>query len=344
MRKLLVVVCVVALGGLACGSIANAQPSDPARDLELPQEAAVTLSGLISISARWRLPGIVIEPRGRGRGRMAPFGGELGSEREPFAEALQDFDEQLERLASQVDDDIIKKCEPFAGRRLECNLIDIALDRRRRPKVYKALLEHYGRPAKPGAVALRPRDNSEHSTEEYRIFWEYCALAPAAHPLSFMRSSSLPRTALSRIHDDRSLPVLTFDFRIQQVRILFSAEDASAKSEMQYGLATIAACESRLALDALFQCLAMVEQCHPYDSIEFGSGSAVQHLASSIGKPKIASFRELVTALLAKRQFRLSTDVSEGWQQVLEKYPVERLSAADREVVQRALATYTKQD
>lgn len=301
-------------------------------DLNLPDDVTRALHAVISASAHGHVRS---EPRYFSMGRGPNTVVAMGKHDEQWR---KDFDELLRDLAELATDDVVRALKPHEGRRIECNFVAIALDRQKRPEAYDKLIAYYGVPYKLGHVAPLQRQLA-HTEARHRLFWEYCTLAPADERIIFIREKSLPTYALSVIHEEASLPVLAFDFRLQQMRTLLSAIDHRAVNEMESILRAIAASESSLALEWLLQCVALTETCHPYSTLDFPS-SKFPEVAERIGRKELTSFRELATALLAKPVDRFSNQRETRWRQVLESYPVDQLSAADKSVIREALSTY----
>jgi hypothetical protein len=321
---------------LAMGSV-RAEPGDAEMSLKLPDAAAQVLRDLISASAK-DIAGFPPPPTFRGRGGGMGMGrSNLPIEREGD-QSLARFNELLVKLAELAKDDVVGALETHKGRRIECNLVAIALDRQRHPEMYDELLAYYGVPTGRPTVAPERR-SLNHTEDRHRLFWEYCTLAPADERMRFIQEGSLPILALSVIQDDRSLPVLGFDFRLQQIKTLLEPGRAAAMHRMETALGTMIAFESTLALEWSLQCVALTESCHPYSTFDFRD-SQFQHLANSIGKKELTSFRDLATALLAKPVIKLPHRTEEGWRQILETYPVDQLSASDKSLVKEALSTY----
>jgi hypothetical protein len=319
---------------LAMGSV-QAEPGDAAMNVKLPDAAAQVFRDLISASAKgiagWPPPPAFM---GRGMGRSdVPIG---QADDQPLAR----FNELLRNLAEHATEDVVGSLRPYEGKRIECNLVAIALDRQRHPEMYDELLAYYGVPYTRETVAPSHRMVS-HEEARHRLFWEYCMLAPADERIRAIREEIHPISAVSVIQENESLPVLGFVFRLQQIRTLLKPGEVRAMHEMEEVLGAMAACESALALEWLLQCVALTEACHPYSTFDFRY-SQFQHLASSIGKKQLASFRDSATALLAKPVIEFPHRTEDGWRQILEAYPVDQLSAADKSLVKQALSTYER--
>jgi len=245
------------------------------------------------------------------------------------AEALEDFNQQLDIVAPLIDESVLAALHAQEDPDIETVLLTIAYDRAERPEAYAELLKTFGVSKSRTSFRIAPPLKAPYDTEPWRLTWEYALLAPASEEIATItyRDGALPLAALAKIQNEASLPVLTHRFRIAVTSSQCFASDATECAAI---LKVLAKFPTRRGLAAMLECLNVVE------AFQETIGSQVRARAT-----KKQTYRDLVQELLSRPA---AFNAAEGgtWEAALRECPTVDLSKKDRELVEAALATYGK--
>lgn len=250
-----------------------------------------------------------------------------------YERQLELFDDALYRMAvlTAVKNDYWKRIEGDSVGSLMGNLVSIAHDRVENPELYTAILKLYGEPVATDLPTVAPkRKRLTGVAENQRSAWEYFLLAPKTARIKFMGSK--PLYAIMRISGERSLPVLVAAFRNHISNCGASAIGSVSVLE----IATISATKSPRCLEALLECIAIAEAAGP-ELRQDWRRPMVRPIVLNPKKPEdyetviVNSYRDLVFFNLSYR------GANPTWKAELEKYPAERLSQANRELIEKSI-------
>jgi len=303
-------VLATCVGLLSCASLASAQRI--ALPAQKTDEIPRALRAALAASARGLIDGV----------------GEPGSLDTVRAEALEDFNRQLDFVAPLIDDGILKALNAQSGPDIETVLLAIAKDRSTRPEAYAELLEEFSKKKVPvGLLGATVRLRPPYDTEEWRLAWEYTLLAPASGPVAVIagRRGALPLDALAKIGNEASLPVITHRFRVAVTSSQCFETDATECSAI---LRVLGKFPSRRGVESMLECVNVVE------AFQETIGRQVRARAT-----KQQTYRDLALDLFSKPKVAVAAKTV-SWEAALRDFPTADLSKKDRDLIEAALATF----
>lgn len=229
--------------------------------------------------------------------------------------AKQTFDKLLDQLSLEVPNPLDNQIQPFTGKRIEAKLIAIALDRSKNLERYNNLHRYYFVVKQEGPIRPRvlhaPQLAPEHTTEPYRLAWEYLLLSPDSSKGVFL-SHYRALQALAAIKSTDSFITLKYAFEL--------ACDPNDPHRLQarpaHILSILSLFISNEALQAMLDCV-------------------------EIYKLKVLRNHE-VKSPIEDHVFRLLTGQEnrgnvEQWRKVLGDFPTETLTQDQKRLIQRSL-------
>lgn len=250
------------------------------------------------------------------------------------AEALAEFNKQLEFIAPRVDDGILKALNADSGPDVETVLLAIARDRAARPEAYATLLGEYGKEAFDERAIRNDGEAARlappYDTAEWRLAWEYMLLAPSSGPVSRSTRSNgtLPLRALEAIGNEASLPVIMHRFRIALASAQCNPNDPI---ECQALMRVVAKFPSRRGVEAMLECVTLL------DAYQETIGQHIRMRAT-----KKQSYREYALGLLSKPKSTLAARRTPSWEKAVREFPTAELSKRDRDLIEAAVASYAE--
>jgi hypothetical protein len=246
------------------------------------------------------------------------------------AEALDDFNRQLDFVAPLIDDGILKALNAQSGPDIETVLLAIAKDRAARPEAYAELCEEFSKKkAAVGFLGTTARLHPPYDTEEWRLAWEYTLLAPSSGPVAVIagRRGALPLDALAKIGNEASLPVITHRFRVAVTSAQCFETDATECSAI---LRVLGKFPSRRGVESMLECVNAVE------AFQETIGRQVRARAT-----KQQTYRDLALDLFSRPKVAVAAKTV-SWEAALREFPTADLSKKDRDLIEAALATFAE--
>jgi hypothetical protein len=171
------------------------------------------------------------------------------------------FARELDLAGTLVTPELAEAAAAAESRDISAKLITIAWDRRTRPQVYQEIDREYLRKVNvPGSVAPRsPDPHARHSTEAYRLVWEYTLLRPPAQYFSDRYERSALR-ALSHINNPATLLTLLLNY---SMTVVGDAPSSPLPEDRQRALLMgLTLLPDRETLRVILQCVSLSEAQH----------------------------------------------------------------------------------
>jgi hypothetical protein len=244
------------------------------------------------------------------------------------AEALDDFNRQLDFVAPLIDDGILKALNAQSGPDIETVLLAIARDRAARPEAYAELFDEFSKKkASVGILGTTVRLRPPYDAEEWRLVWEYTLVAPASGPVAVIagRRGALPLDALAKIGNEASLPVITHRFHVAVTSSQCFETDATECSAI---LRVLGKFPSRRGVESMLECVNVVE------AFQETIGRQVRARAT-----KQQTYRDLALELLSRPKVAVAAKTV-SWEAALRDFPTADFSKKDRDLIETALATF----
>jgi hypothetical protein len=223
----------------------------------------------------------------------------LQLERGELSDTERVFTQAVDRLGGELDEEIVRRFQPWEGRNIESKLVAIAWDKSQNASLYEEIEREYilkfdAKQHVPMSQALR----ESHATEKYRLVWEYYLLRPPTKPPTAFKYDLRAMEALQRIHNKNSVLTLLHCYRMSSQK---GVSSRTASTRQAWLFQALSEFRDEQGLRALIECVLLSKQQQSQENStessfnaeraffrllggEFGHGEEWRAIASALPK------------------------------------------------------------